>query len=199
MERNKHSARLTRALVASDGEGRPISFHGYASVFNQRAWIGAEHGGFWEEILPGAFTRALKEDDVRFLVDHNPGRPLSRVSAGSLRLSEDDHGLAVEADMVPTRDAQDVAMLIRAGVLNEMSFAFLPDDAKWDVTEDGEPLRRVRSVRPLADVSVVAFPAYEGTQADVRTAAEVRSATRTNHLQQLRARLEAAYNEGSTR
>ena len=190
---DRHIVPLTRALVGTAAEGRPIEFHGYASVFGERAWIGPDPGGFWEEIIPGAFSRAVKEDDVRFLVNHDPGRPLSRVSAGNLRLSEDERGLAVEAEMVPTRDALDVAMLIRSGVLNQMSFAFLPDDQKWDVTEDGEPLRLVRSVRPLADVSVVAYPAYEGTAAALRTAAEVRCQSRTNHLQVLRARLEAAY------
>lgn len=195
---DRHIAPLTRAIVTGDSD-RPYQFRGYAAVFGQPAWIGPQNRGFWEVLEPAAFKRAVREDDVRFLVDHDPGRPLARTSAGNLHLTQDDYGLSVDANLVPTRDAADVAMLIEAGVLNQMSFAFdvADGDDKWTLAEDGKPLRSIRAVTPLFDVSIVAYPAYEGTEASLRHAGECLANFRTTQLATLRTRLEAAW-KGAT-
>src|SRR5215475_2335681 len=49
-----------------------------------------------ERIAPGAFDRAVREDDVRGLMNHDPNLLLGRTAAGTLKLSADATGLRYE-------------------------------------------------------------------------------------------------------
>jgi hypothetical protein len=54
------------------------------------------------------------------------------------------------------------------GDLNQMSFAFTVIDEEW-IEKKGElPIRIIKEVDPLYDVSIVTFPAYPTTDAKVR-------------------------------
>src|SRR5262245_48535456 len=68
-----------------------------------------------ERILPGAFDRALREDDVRGLFNHEVGFVLGRVSSGTLKLSADSTGLHYEIKTPPTQQARDLLELIKRG------------------------------------------------------------------------------------
>ena len=76
---------------------------GYAALFNSRAKIG---DWFYEEIAPGAFSETLKTSDVRALINHDPGRVIGRMSAGNLRVAEDERGLSIEVDLPDTTDGR---------------------------------------------------------------------------------------------
>jgi len=169
-----------------------LHFRGHAAVFGQRAWIGPPKYGFWEEIDPGAFTRAIGEDDVRFLVDHDPGKVLARNLAGTLRLSIDKRGLVADADMADVTYARDLAVLLERGDISQMSFGFVPREEEWSTDGDGVETRRLLDVE-LFDVSAVAYPAYSGTDAALRAVEARRADFRTNQLATLRTRLEAAW------
>lgn len=172
--------------------GAGLGFKGRAALYNKRTWIGPAKFGFWEEIAPGAFDRAVSEDDVRFLVDHDPGRVLARTSNGTLRLASDKKGLAVDADMADVSYARDLAVLLERGDLGEMSFAFIPGVEEWSTLKDGTDLRRLVDFEQVLDVSAVAFPAYEGTEAALR-AVEARRVDQTRAaLAARRTRLNAA-------
>lgn len=190
----RRSATFGEVTVRSEGD-QPIKFRGLAATFNNRTWIGPEEWGFFEEIKPGAFDRTLSESaDVRFLGEHDPGRLLARTINDSLRLTTNRKGLVVEAEIVPTSYARDMALLMGSGVLNEMSFAFtIPKGGdSWSRTKDGKEVRAISDL-DLLDVSVVAYPAYAGTDASLRASCEARRAEhRTQTYEQLRARLEAA-------
>src|SRR5689334_17971869 len=87
-------------IRAADTETNAQQFVGHAAVFNSRTAIGNPlTWGFYEEVNAGAFTKTLKEGDARFLVDHDTSLLVARISAGDLRLAEDDLGLAVDADL----------------------------------------------------------------------------------------------------
>ncbi len=155
-----------RALAAApelraDDKGKTIK--GYAAVFNDVADIG---GSFREIIAPGAFKDPLG-GDIRALVDHDTGRVIGRSKSGTLRLSEDDHGLAVEVDLPDTSDGRDLAHLLERGDISGMSFGFRVTHDEWDETKD-IPTRTIRAVE-LFEVSAVAFPAYEGTELALRS------------------------------
>ncbi len=152
---------------ATDGDRMIV---GHAAVFNQETRIGSEKYGFIEVIRPGAFAETMKENrDILALVEHDSGRLLGRTVSGTLRLWEDDRGLAFEIDIPNTTDGNDVTELLRRGDLGKMSFAFSPRNAGEVLTtkEDGTPLRILTAV-DLYEVSVISQPAYEDTDAALR-------------------------------
>ena len=170
-----YSSVQLREKETDDGEPR-LGFVGHAAVFNQRTYIGIPPWGWFEQIEKGAFEPVLK-DDVRMLKNHNPDYLLARTTSGTLRLSEDDVGLVSDADMAPVTYARDLSILIERGDLSQMSFAFWP--AAWDEDtievkdeETGEKLSAdlvtITKMERLYDVSPVTYPAYEGTDANVR-------------------------------
>lgn len=181
---------LDRAATGAVAAGG-TRFRGHAAVFGDRAWIPAGRG-FWEELDKAAFDRALEEDDVRFLLEHDPRWILGRTSAGTLRLTTDKRGLAVDADFPDTSYARDAAVSLERGDLHQMSFAFNVRDGGEEVTtlKNGSTLRRLTDVE-LSDVSIVAYPAYTSTDAALR-AFEARCAEQAKgRLAALRGRLEA--------
>ncbi|MDH6226215.1 HK97 family phage prohead protease [Streptomyces sp. MJP52] len=162
--------------AADDGQG-VRGFAGHAAVFGQRTAIGNPlTWGFYEEIAPGAFTKTLSEGDARMLVDHDTRLVVSRVSAGSLRLAQDAQGLAVDADL-DTRLSYvgDLVVNLENKNITGMSFGFRTVKDDWETvsvqTSEGDmeaELRIIREVQ-LFEVSAVTFPAYEGTDAALRS------------------------------
>ena len=146
-----------------DSEGRMIV--GYASLFNTVAEI----GGFREQVAPGAFSETIGAgDDVRALIDHDASRVLGRSRADTLRLSEDDKGLRIEIDLPDTQTARDLTVSMKRGDITQMSIGFYTRKEEWDQTDPDHPLRTITQAE-LFDVSVVTFPAFEETEAQVRS------------------------------
>ena len=164
--------RRAAGAVEKRAEGESI-LTGYAAVFNARTTIA---GYFEEEIAPGAFVEAIRRDDVRALIDHDPTKILGRNTAGTLRLSEDDRGLRFEVDLPETSLAADLRTSMKRGDINQASFAFAVKREEWsDRGDKALPLRRILEVGPLFDVSVVTYPAYEQTEAALRSLDQFRS------------------------
>ncbi len=142
-------------------QGRTLE--GYAAVFNNPADI----GDFTETIAPGAFRQALQDNkDILALVDHDSARVIGRTRSGSLKLSEDSHGLKYTIDVPNTQDGNDILELARRGDLGGMSFGFtIPENGE---TWDGKT-RTLTGVE-LLEISVVsAWPAYHGTTVNARS------------------------------
>jgi HK97 family phage prohead protease len=141
-----------------------MTFTGYASVFNSPS---EDLGGFIEYVAPGAFKRSLQSrNEIKLLWNHDSGEPLASLRGGTLRLTEDNTGLRVEAQLPNTTRGRDVAELLRTKVIDSMSFGFNVIKDNWSA--DGRT-RTLESVR-LSEVSVVSFPAYSATTATVRSA-----------------------------
>jgi uncharacterized protein len=143
------------------GDGH--SLVGYAAVFDSPS----EPMPFIEYVKRGAFQKTIKDGaDVRLLIDHE-GVPLARTKSGTLELEEDARGLKVTADLDPNNpDAARVISAMRRGDMSQMSFAFRTIKDAWS---DDRSVRELREVQ-LFDVSVVTFPAYEATVAELRNA-----------------------------
>ena len=161
---------LERVEFRHDGTG-PGKFAGHAAVFKKRAAIGdPKRWGFWEELDPKAFDRALDEgQDVRLLVDHDPSKLLARTASGTLELRTDKRGLYTEAELADTSVGRDTGVLLKRGDLSQMSFGFTARSDVWETLKDGSELRRILDV-DLFDVSIVTFPAYPETDAALRSA-----------------------------
>ena len=168
--------RVTLELRHADGVGR---FVGLAAVYGKRAAIGDPRTwGFWEQIAPGAFDRALSEEqDVPLLFNHNRDHLLARTGSGTMTLSSGKKGLQVEADLADTSVGADVRKLLERGDLSKMSFAFDAKADSWEQLKDGSELRTVLDA-DLYDASIVTSPAYKETEAALRAAVtEARAAS----------------------
>lgn len=152
----------TVEVRADEGEGKKI--RGHAAVFDK---LSEDLGGFREQIAPGSFARSL-ERDVRALWNHDPNYILGRTKSGTLRLEEDDKGLAVEIDPPDTTWARDLIVSIERKDVTQMSFAFTVNKDEMDETGKIRTLRDVN----LFDVSPVTFPAYPQTDVGLRDLAE---------------------------
>lgn len=159
----------------ADADGK-VTVAGYAAVFGETADIG---GYFREIIARGAFTNTLRSADPRAYFDHDRGRIFGRASAGTLRLKEDQKGLAVEIDLPDTSDGRDVKTLIERGDVSGMSFGFSVLKQEWDETVD-PPTRTILEVE-LREVSIVSEPAYDGTSIALRSLDDVRKEQRRQH------------------
>jgi HK97 family phage prohead protease len=146
-------------------EGAGMTFTGYAAVFNSDS----EPLPFIERIAPGAFSRSLRSrNEIKMFVNHDTGQVLASKRAGTLRLSEDSHGLRVEADLPDTTAGRDMAYLIKRGDVADMSFGFSVPRGGDSWSDDGAT-RELREVR-LHEVSLIpGWPAYTATTASVRS------------------------------
>lgn len=158
---------LSRLEVRRADEDAPIAFEGHAAVFNTPTRVRDWFGEYEEQVAAGAFRETIQVDDIRMLFNHNPDKPLARNTAGTLWLAEDDVGLLVRAEMLPTSYARDLAMALESGVVSQMSFGFTVIEDRWDVLDDGTERRTLLKVR-LWEVSPVTFPAYPTTDAGLR-------------------------------
>jgi len=153
-------------IRAVSGESEPL-ITGYAAVFNDIS----DAGRYWrEQIAPGAFAKSLPVDDVRALFNHDPNCVLGRNIAGTLTLKEDEKGLFSEIKPPQTTVANDLIISMQRGDIDQMSFAFDILDESWQfsATDWKEDLLTIKEVK-LYDVSIVTYPFYENTEAQVNS------------------------------
>jgi len=170
--------------VEARSDGNKMTVAGYAAVFGEEANI---YDWFIETVARGAFTNTLKTADVRAYFDHDRGRVLGRMSTGTLRLKEDDKGLAVEIDLPDTTDGRDVFVLVQRGDVSGMSFRFDAVRQEWDETVD--PPRRTLLELELGEVSIVSEPAYDGTSIALRSREDAKKEMRSKNFNAAASRL----------
>lgn len=155
-----------RAYQASEirAKGESTTIVGHAAVFNS---LSEDLGGFKETIRPGAFAGSIARDDIRALWNHDANHVLGRNTANTLRLSEDDIGLAVEIDLPDTSNARDLMTWIRRRDVSQMSFGFIALRDDWRL-EGGLVIRELIEAQ-LFDVSPVTYPAFPQTDVSARS------------------------------
>lgn len=166
MTHERRSVALPLEIETREGGKGYIT--GYAAKYNTRSTL---LGTFREQILPGAFTRALKEQNhpVVALWNHDSNHVLGSTRSGTLQVEDDDVGLRYSVEVPDTQLGRDLSTLIRRGDVWGSSFAFVIDEESWDKDEDGTALRSVHSVRGVYDVSPVLTPAYEEASVALRS------------------------------
>lgn len=148
----------------ADGQDRILRVRGYAIVFNSES---ERMGSVIETIDPRALDHLgdLNTLGVRMQGEHE-GLALANSSKGTLRLSKDERGILIEADLDPRRsDARDLYYAVERGDVDKMSFGFRIAQGGEVLTEDGDTLRaHVTKIERLYEVSGVNFPAYRDTE-----------------------------------
>lgn len=166
-------------------EGKPKKIVGYGARYYDGTeateyvlWDDA-YGKAVERIMPGAFDRAAREDDVRGMYNHS--QILARTKSGTMRLSLDERGLQYDIDVPDTTTGRDVVTSIERGDVDGSSFAFtIPSGGQeWRITTDAEgkeySVREISEV-VLYDTGPVDFPAYDSTSAGLRACGGVEEA-----------------------
>lgn len=144
----------------------PGKLAGYAAVFDSPADLGP----FVEVVRSGAFTRSLRTPGaILALFDHERRSVLGRVSAGTLRLQEDQRGLAFELDLPDTSVGRDLAVLVQRGDVAGCSFGFVVpvDGDAWSTR--GDKLTRELHNVDLHEITVTPTPAYTDTEVAMRS------------------------------
>lgn len=140
---------------------------GHAAVFDT---LSENLGGFREKILPGAFAESITTDDIRALFNHDANFVLGRNRSKTLKMLEDERGLAIAINLPDTQTIRDLVIApIERGDISGMSFGFSvrSEGQDWGEEDDGQVVRTLKKVR-LYDVSPVTFPAYPTTDVAVR-------------------------------
>jgi len=162
----KKETRLAEVRL-EDADNKMI-LEGYAIVYDEPTLIGDESYGFIESISRSAITdTAIK--DVPMKYNHMDSfLIIARTKNGSLTLTSDDVGLKIRAELLDTQSNQDIFKMVKSGLLDKMSFAFVVSEQEWN--RDGDiPKRYIRKIERLYDVSIVDTPAYDKTSIYARS------------------------------
>jgi HK97 family phage prohead protease len=166
---------------SGSGDGTRI-LEGYASTFNQEYTL--YEGDDWvlkERIEPTFFDNILATNpDVFLNVGHDMnkvmGRTLNKTGVSGLKLTTDNHGLAIYSRLNPANKAvQEITPMMDDRLMDQMSFAFRvnPSGVRWEtsVLPDGRELdiRVLTDCSQLVDVCVCAMGANDNTEASLRS------------------------------
>ena len=161
MDKMKIENRLSDVPFKEEDDQKMV-LEGYATVFDQETLIGDKEKGFIESIDRNALKNANMKDvpmkynhDDSFLI-------IARTRNNSLRLTVDDIGLKVRAELIDTDSNKNIYKMVKAGLLDKMSFAFTVSSQKIDRSGD-IPKRTITGIDRLYDVSIVDLPAYDQT------------------------------------
>lgn len=160
----------TFEVRAEEGEhgniitGRPI-------VYNTRTDL-----GWYDEIIESGALDNTDLRDVRFLVNHDTSKiPLARSrnnnGNSTMLLSVDSDGMKIKV-MLDTENNQEARALysaVQRGDISGMSFMFSIRDEEWDDLDSDHPIRHIKDISTVVEVSAVTFPAYESTEINARS------------------------------
>lgn len=143
--------------------GRPI-------VYEQKTNLGC-----FEEVIEKGALKGANLKDVLFFINHDINKiPLARSRNNNvnstMQLKVDDEGLEIiaELDIENNSEARSLYSAIERQDITGMSFMFQIDKEEWEDLNSDLPLRRIKKISIVREVSAVCFPAYEGTSINAR-------------------------------
>ncbi|MFC8201284.1 HK97 family phage prohead protease [Streptomyces sp. NPDC057298] len=171
-------------LREADGGGGALEFLGHATVYEQAYEMWDYFGPYTEIVTEGAGAGSLARADldVPLVLGHDQLRRLARTTTGTLFLVEDANGLSVRAPALDPAD-HDVAYIapkLRAGLVDEMSFAFRIESGQW--SPDYTEYRINRYDIHRGDVAIVGYGANPHTGASLRQSAAAPTSSRARAL-----------------
>ena len=162
----------TALMETRKGDDGAMIVEGYATTFNQPYRLMQDKNMIVEEQVDRNAFDGTDMSDVIMQYDHE-GRVFARVKNGTLKLTPDDHGLRVRADLGGTEIGRQLFEEIEGGYTNKMSFGFTVTGQKRERRKDAEGntviLRTITKVGRLFDVSAVSLPANDATEISSRT------------------------------
>jgi len=154
----------TRSLpLPSDVEGRNVS--GYAANFREY-----DMGTFRERIERSAFDN-LDAYDIHALYNHDYDKVLARRNKGkgTLELTTDETGLRFGFELPDTSTGNEVRTLVQRGDVDQASWAFTVKSEEWLDVRSEKPLRVIKEVGEIYDISLTPRGANPTTSVALRS------------------------------
>ena len=154
----------TRSLpLPSEAEGRNVS--GYAANF-----LEYDMGTFRERIERSAFSN-LDTYDIHALYNHDYDRVLARRNRGkgTLDLQVTEEGLKFAFELPDTATGNEVRTLVGRGDVDQASWAFTVKSEEWADVRSDKPLRIIKEVGEIYDISLTPRGANPTTSAALRS------------------------------
>lgn len=173
MKPNEREYRDFTLAVVSDeaAEQEKKIVRGYASVFNHPYTLYEDRDMVIQEQVSETAFNDADMDDVILQYNHE-GRVFARTKNGTLTVTPDKKGLAIQADLGGTTIGEQLYEEIRGGYTTQMSYGYTVNGAEWSKREleDGRilELRTITSIDKVYDVSAVSIPANDATSISVR-------------------------------
>lgn len=174
LEQKLNEGRQYRSVVEIRAVDDEMVVEGYATTFDEPYTLYEDDEiRVMEQVDAHAFDDTDMAD-VIMQYDHE-GRVFARIANGTLKLTPDEHGLHVRADLGGTEIGRQLYEEIKGGYTSKMSFGFtVAADEELRKDEDGKTtyLRTITSIRKLYDVSAVSLPANNATEISARAFCE---------------------------
>ena len=143
---------------ADETEGKMI-IEGYPVIFDKETYIDMGWDGWFEKVDRHAFDNA-DMSDVALKYNHDDGfLILARTRNDSLKLTIDEKGIFIHAELIDTTTNRDVYKMVQSGLLREGSFAFTVTDDTEEL-QDGQVHRTIKGIGKLFDVAICPNGAY---------------------------------------
>lgn len=180
----EYRALLEFSPVPRESEDDSYIVRGTAVVFDSPTCLYEIDGvKYWEVIDRNAFS-GCDMSDVIFNYNHG-GKVAARLRNKTLKLTIDERGLHIEADLSGTAAGRDLYEEIKGGYIDKMSFSFSVRKSSYD---NLTRTRTITIIRKLYDVSAVDIPAYNDTSISARSFFEEEHLKEAEALEQAKRR-----------
>ena len=151
----------------SDENGKDIYLEGYFVRYDDVYEIAP---GVTESIRKGALTDAIKDNDVKALINHDSTLVLGRTGAGTFTLEDRSEGLwgSILINKEDT-DATNAYARCKRGDIPGCSFGFDIASEEIEESETGKIHYTITKIFPLYECTVCTFPAYGRTSINARS------------------------------
>lgn len=195
MEKLEHrEVKFGSIEIKRSDDGR-LNIKAYASVFG--------NVDSYDDIVErGAFTKTIAEDfsRIKLCVNHGLYDVYSIIGKIS-ELKEDDKGLYIDADILPTTNGKDIAILVESGAVNELSIGYYTKESHETII-NGVAYRHLTELK-LYEISIVTRAANDqatilSTQRKSEDTAKEIKAMSDTELTELKTTIDQEYNNRVT-
>lgn len=150
-------------------ENESYIVEGYATTWEKYKLYDRDEETIYEQFSKEDFA-GTDMGDVIFQYNHE-GKVYARMSNDTLKLSFDDYGLKVVADLSKTESSRAMYEEIAAGLVTKMSWGFLPNGLP-EYDADTRTITWHSGIKKIYDVSAVSIPANDTTEISARSACD---------------------------
>lgn len=171
MKMEKETRLFNFEIRAERNEKHGDYITGRAIVYGQMIDMGE-----WYEVIEQGALDHTNMKDVRLLINHNldmipVARSRNNTENSTMQLMPVEEGLDMRAniDTENNADARSLYSAVGRGDMSGMSFMFTVDGEEWTGLDSDKPVRHIRSIAQIWELSCCTFPAYDATSLEARS------------------------------